>query len=139
LGYTDINPDKYGLDIGDLYGEVLFPVGSAKLSLYGQIWKNFGADANVGESQIANFPKEVDDADTGWAVGVNAMIDKFYLGLDYSVIEADSPYGWLADADFGAGLSKTNKKGYRVQVGYDFTKNCSPYQLSRLRAGRGFL
>jgi len=61
----------------------------------------------------------------GWAVGVNAQIDKIYLGLDYSVIEADSLYGFLADADFGSGMSTTNKKGYRLQAGYDFTKNWS--------------
>ncbi|TFG37008.1 MAG: hypothetical protein E4H46_02560 [Desulfobacterales bacterium] len=123
--YPDINPDKYGLDIGDLYGKVSFPAGSATLSAYGQIWKNFGADGDVGQSQITDFPKEPDDAGMGWAVGVNTKIDKFYLGLDYSVIEADSLYGFLADGDFGSGLSTTNKKGYRVQAGYDFTKNWS--------------
>ncbi|MBU4261517.1 MAG: putative porin [Proteobacteria bacterium] len=121
----NIDPDEYGLEIGDLYGKISVPAGSATLGAYGQIWKNFGADGDVGESQIKNFPKEPDDADMGWAVGVNAQIDKIYLGLDYSVIEADSLYGFLADADFGSGMSWTNKKGYRLQAGYDFTKNWS--------------
>lgn len=123
--YPQIDPDKYGLDIGDLYGKISLPAGSATLGAYGQIWKNFGADGEVGQSQIKNFPEEPDDADMGWAVGVNAQIDKIYLGLDYSVIEADSLYGFLADADFGSGMSTTNKKGYRLQAGYDFTKNWS--------------
>ncbi|MBU0968764.1 MAG: putative porin [Proteobacteria bacterium] len=118
-----IDPDKYGLDIGDLYGEVSFPAGSAKVTAYGQVWKNFGADGDY--SQIYNFPEEPDDADMGWAVGASAQIDKFTLGLDYSVIEADALLGLLADADFGSGISWTNKKGYRLQAGYDFTKNWS--------------
>ncbi|MCK9295690.1 MAG: putative porin [Desulfobulbaceae bacterium] len=121
--YPQIDPDEYGLDIGDLYGKISVPAGSVTLGAYGQVWKNFGADGTG--SQIRDFPKEPDDADLGWAVGVNAQIDKIYLGLDYSVIEADSLYGFLADSDFGSGLSTTNKKGYRVQAGYDFTKNWS--------------
>lgn len=124
-GFDAIDPDKYGLDIGDLYGKVSFPLGCAKVSAYSQIWQNFGADGDAGESQIEDFPKKPDEADIGWAVGANATIDKFYVGLDYSVIEADALYGPLADGDFGSGLSKTNKKGYRVQLGYDFTKNWS--------------
>jgi hypothetical protein len=123
--YPQIDPDKYGLDIGDLYGEVSFPAGTAKVTTYGQIWKNFGADGEVGQSQIRDFPEKPGDADMGWAVGVNSKIQKFYLGLDYSVIEADALYGLLADADFGSGMSQTNKKGYRLQAGYDFTKNWS--------------
>ncbi|MBU3937628.1 MAG: putative porin, partial [Proteobacteria bacterium] len=38
-------------------------------------------------------------------------------------VEADSLFGYLADADFGDGLSKTNKKGHRVNFGYDLSKN----------------
>jgi len=124
-GYSQINPDKYGLDIGDLYGKVTFPAGTAKVTAYGQVWQNFGADGDVGESQIANFPEEPDDADMGWAVGVNTQIDKFYLGLDYAVVEADSLYGFLADQDFGEGISDTNIECWRLQLGYDFTKNWS--------------
>ena len=123
--FPQIDPDKYGLDIGDLYGSVTFPAGTVKVTAYGQVWKNFGADGEVGQSQITDFPEEPDDADMGWAVGVNTQIQKFFLGLDYSVIEADSLYGLLADADFGSGLSMTNKKGYRLQAGYDFSKNWS--------------
>ncbi|MFH1020824.1 MAG: putative porin, partial [Pseudomonadota bacterium] len=41
------------------------------------------------------------------------------------VVEADSLFGYLSDSDFGDGLSKTNKKGHRVQAGYAITKNWS--------------
>lgn len=124
---NSIDPSQYALEIGDLYGKVSFPVSSAKLSLYGHIWQNFGADGDVGESQAKGFPKKPGDADLGWVVGLDAKIDKVKLGYAYAVVEADSMYGYLGDSDFGDGLgmSKTNKKGHRVQAGYDFTKNWS--------------
>ena len=123
---TSIDPAQYAIEVGDLYGKVSFPVSSAKLSLYGHIWQNFGAEGSMGQSQAKDFPKTPGDADLGWVVGLDAQIDKVRLGYAYAVVEADSLYGYLADADFGDGLgSKTNKKGHRVQAGYDFTKNWS--------------
>lgn len=118
-----VDPAKYALEIGDLYGKVSFPVSSVKLSLYGHIWQNFGADGNIGQSQAKDFPKQSGDADLGWVVGLDAKIDKIRLGYAYAVVEADSLYGALTDSDFGDGISTTNKKGHRVQAGYDFTKN----------------
>ncbi len=120
---NNIDPTKYALEIGDLYGKVSFPVAAANLSLYGHIWKNFGADGAVGQSQVKDFPKQPGDADVGWVVGIDAKIDKVRLGYAYAVVEADSLYGGLTDSDFGDGISTTNKKGHRVQAGYDFTKN----------------
>lgn len=124
---NNIDPIQYALEIGDLYGKVSFPVASAKLSLYGHIWQNFGADGDLGESQAKGFSKKPGDADLGWVMGLEAKLDKIRLGYAYSVVEADSMYGYLGDSDFGDGLgmSKTNKKGHRVQAGYDFTKNWS--------------
>jgi len=121
-----VDPSQYALEIGDLYGEVKFPVAMVNVSLYGDFWQNFGADGNIGQSQAgASFPKEPDEADTGWVLGVDAKINNFKLGYAYSVVEADSLYGYLADADFGDGLSTTNKQGHRVKLGYNFTKNWS--------------
>jgi hypothetical protein len=120
-----IDATQYALEIGDLYGKVSFPVAAAKLSLYGHLWQNFGADGDVGESQIASFTQKPEDADTGYVIGLDAKIDKFKLGYSYSVVEADSLYGQLTDSDFGDGLSKTNKQGHRVALGYGFSKNWS--------------
>ena len=124
---NNIDPTQYALEVGDLYGKISFPVAIAKLSLYGHIWQNFGADGDVGESQAKGFPQKPGDADLGWVVGLEAQIDKVKLGYAYAMVEADSMYGYLGDSDFGDGLgmSKTNKKGHRVQAGYDFTKNWS--------------
>ncbi len=119
-----VDPAKYALEIGDLYGKVSFPVSSVNLSLYGHIWQNFGADGAIGLSQAKDFPKKPGDADLGWVVGLDAKIDKVRFGYAYVVVEADSLYGALSDSDFGDGLgSVTNKKGHRVQAGYDITKN----------------
>ncbi|MEW6595426.1 MAG: putative porin [Thermodesulfobacteriota bacterium] len=123
LGTVDEN--MYELNIGDLYGKVSFPVAQAKLALVGHVWKNFGADGAAGTSQASTYTGKPEDADTGYALGIEATIDKFKVGYDYSVVEADSLFGYLADSDFGDGLSDTNKKGHRVQLGYNMTKNWS--------------
>ena len=123
---VSVNPNQYELNIGDLYGDVTLPLGPAKVTFYGQIWQNFGADGAVGQSQAgASFPKAPGDADMGFVVGADAKIDKFKLGYAYALVEADSLFGYLSDSDFGSGVSLTNKKGHRVQLGYDFTKNWS--------------
>lgn len=121
---NNVDANKYELNIGDLYGDVSFPVGNVKLKLYGQIWQNFGADGDVGQSQAgSSFTKKPGDADQGFVFGADAKYDAFKLGYSYSVVEADSLFGYLADADFGDGLSKTNKKGHRVNLGYDLSKS----------------
>lgn len=121
-----VDEDKYELNIGDLYGKVSFPAGPVKLSLYGQIWQNFGADGNIGQSQAgSSFTQKPEDADLGWVFGADAKYGAFKLGYAYSVVEADSLFGFLSDSDFGDGLSRTNKKGHRVQAGYAITKNWS--------------
>ncbi|MFQ6757869.1 MAG: hypothetical protein D9V46_13180 [Deltaproteobacteria bacterium] len=121
-----VDENKYELNIGDLYGDVSFPAGPVKLKFYGQIWQNFGADGNIGQSQAgSSFTQKPEDADMGWVFGADAKYGAFKLGYAYSVVEADSLFGYLSDSDFGDGLSKTNKKGHRVQAGYAITKNWS--------------
>jgi hypothetical protein len=123
---NNIDSSKYGLEVGDLYGKVSLPLAGAKLDLYGHVWKNFGADGDLGQSQVKDFPNKPGDADLGWVLGLEAKIDKVKLGYAYAVVEADSMYGYLGDADLGDGLGpKTNKKGHRVQAGYSFSKNWS--------------
>lgn len=126
LGLGSVDPDAYELGIGDIYGDVSFPAGPVKLKLYGQIWKNFGADGKIGQSQAGSkFPEAPGDNDLGWVLGADAKFNDFNLGYAYSIVEADSLFGYLTDASFGDGLSKTNKQGHRVKLGYDMTKNWS--------------
>jgi hypothetical protein len=122
LQYVD--PDQYGLNIGDLYGDVHFPLSAAKMKLYGQVWQNFGADGSIGQSQQGDSLNP-EDEDMGWVLGLEAKINKFKLGYAYTCIEADSLYGYLKDADFGTGLNNTDIKGHRIDFGYNFTKNVS--------------
>lgn len=85
---------------------------------------NFGADGLIG--QAGNHPEIIPgDNDLGWVLGAEAKVNDFKVGYAYSVVEADSLFGYLSDSDFGDGLSKTNKKGHRVQLGYSLTKNWS--------------
>ncbi len=126
FGFGSVDPNNYKLNIGDLYGDVTLPVGPVQLKMYGQIWKNFGADGKIGQSQAGSkFPQTPGDNDLGWVVGADTKFDNFKLGYAYSMVEADSLFGYLSDSDFGDGLSKTNKKGHRVQLGYDLSKNWS--------------
>ena len=128
LNLGNIDPEQYDINVGDIYGKVSFPAGPAKLSLYGQLWQNFGADGDAGESQEANFTtQKPEDYDTGWVLGLDAKINQFKLGYAYAVVEADSLYGVLKDGDFGDGISSngTNVKGHRVKLGYSFSKNWS--------------
>ncbi|MGV1098381.1 putative porin [Thiovibrio sp. JS02] len=121
-----VDPEQYELNIGDLYGDVTMPLGEVKFTLYGQVWQNFGADGAIGESQAgSSFTKKPEDADLGWVFGLDAKYGAVKLGYAYSVVEADSLFGYLSDSDFGDGLSKTNKKGHRVQLGYSLSKNWS--------------
>jgi len=117
----DIDEDQYGLSIGDLYGDVTFPAGPMTMKLYGQVWMNFEADGDVGESQAVGINQNPDDNDLGWVLGLNANIEQFHFGYAYAYVEADSLYGYLSDADFG--YDYTNKQGHRANVGYDITKN----------------
>lgn len=126
FGLGSIDPNAYGLSIGDIYGDVSFPAGPAKMKLYGQTWKNFGADGQIGQSQAgSSFTETPGDNDLGWVLGAEAKINDFKLGYSYAMVEADSLFGYLSDAAFGGMLSRTNKKGHKVQLGYSLTKNWS--------------
>ena len=117
----DIDSDQYGLSIGDLYGDVTFPAGPMTMKLYGQVWMNFEADGDAGESQAEGLNQKPEDNDMGWVLGLNANIEQFHFGYAYAYVEADSYYGFLSDADFG--YDTTNKQGHRANIGYDITKN----------------
>ena len=126
FGLGSVDPNAYDLSIGDLYGDVSLPVGPVQLKMYGQMWKNFGADGKIGQSQAGSkFPQTPGNNDLGWVVGADTKFNNFKLGYAYSMVEADSLFGYLSDSDFGDGLSKTNKKGHRIQLGYELSKNWS--------------
>jgi len=119
----NIDPNEYGLSIGDLYGDVTFPAGPVTLTFYGQVWMNFDADGAIHRSQAGStFPETPDDNDMGWVLGLNGKIEQVHFGYAYAYIEADSLYGYLSDADFAL-TGQNNDQGHRVNLGYDVTKN----------------
>ncbi|MDX9786511.1 MAG: putative porin [Desulfobacterales bacterium] len=118
------NPD-YDYQLGDLYVEATIPAGAVKLTPYGHIWCNFGADGEDGEGQLGGTLNPGDE-DLGWLIGLDAKIMKlFKVGYAYAVVGADSLYGGLKDSDFGAGLSSTDLKGHKISASYSMTKNIS--------------
>lgn len=118
------NP-AYDYQLGDLYVEATIPAGAVKLTPYGHIWCNFGADGGVGQGQLGGT-LDPGDEDLGWLIGLDAKIMKVLkLGYAYAVVGADSLYGGLKDSDFGTGLTSTDVKGHRIGASYSLTKNVS--------------
>lgn len=115
------NPD-YEYAIGDLYASLELPLGPVKGSLYGDVFKNFGADGTVGVAGGTLDPK---DENLGWVIGLGAKIGQFKISYAYVVVGADSVVGTLKDADFGTGVSETDLKGSRIDLGYSVSKNFS--------------
>jgi hypothetical protein len=137
LEYVD--PDKYRFEIGDIYGDVKFPLNDRiKMSMYGHIWNNFGADGHKGEGQLGgNIDPE--DESLGMSFGVGAKIAKYKLDYSYIQVGADSLYGRLMDGDVGTGMEtyihkagtvriygvRTDVEGHKFSLGYNFTRNFS--------------
>lgn len=110
--FSYVDPDKYGFEVGDIYGEVKFPLNDTlKLSAYGHIWNNFGADGRPGEGQLgsADGALDPDDESLGMSFGIGAAIEKFKLGYSYIQVGADSLYGRLMDGDVGTGVDTAIK------------------------------
>ncbi|MEN8258056.1 MAG: putative porin [Thermodesulfobacteriota bacterium] len=117
------NPD-YDYEIADLYATASVLAGIAKLSFYGHIWTNLGADGNDGQGVLGSTLNP-EDEDMGWILGMKAKMGPVKLSYAYAVVEADSLYGDLKDQDFGDGLSDTDVKGHKLGASYSFTKNFS--------------
>ena len=116
--------DDYDFQVADLYTKLTFPAGLAKLSFYGQIWNNFGADGDKGQG-IVGGTLDPDNENMGWILGMTAKINAVKLKASYTEIEADSLMGDITDQDFGSGLSNTDIKGFKLGASYSFSKNWS--------------
>lgn len=118
-----VSPD-YEFNIGDIFAMVSVPIAEAKIGIYGQVWKNFGAEGTVGQGVLAgNLDPE--EENVGWILGLENKINKFKMGYSYASIEADSLFGELKDQDFGDGLSNTDIKGHRISFSYNMKPNWS--------------
>ncbi len=114
---------EYDYHIGDLYGELSLKLDKATLSLFGDVWSNFGADGTA--SNVSGLTPE--DEDLGWTAGIGAKVGSWSLGYAYGYVEADSAPPFLKDSDFGdtAGLYNTNVEGHKLSASYKLTKNFS--------------
>lgn len=115
---------SYDYTIGDIYTKASMPVGDVTLTLYAQVWNNFGADGTIGEGYLGgNIDPE--DETLGWFVELEAKMNKLKLRANYMQIGADSLFADIKDSDFGSGLSKTDLEGFELEAIYGFTKNVS--------------
>ncbi len=125
--YVPIDEDEYDYQIASLLGDINGTFGDVELGLRGQVWYNFGADGNAGESQ-ANTNVDPEDNELGWMAGARAAMGPFGVSYDYIRYEADSGPCLFKDADFGAGLygdfRDMDVKGHRIMATYNFTQNC---------------
>jgi hypothetical protein len=113
-------------DVVDLYVKASMPLEDMTLSAYGEVWKNFTGDGNVGDGQLGGTI-DPEGNDLGWVLGIGAEMGKFTVDYAYGRVESDSFPGVLKDADFGAtaGVNNTNVKGHKLQLGYQLTENMS--------------
>ncbi len=118
---TENMDDDYSYDILDFYVSSDIKADPVKLTPYGQVFYNLGAEGEEGQSVIAGLDPE--EENLGWIIGCDAKIDKFSVGLSYAQIGADSVLQGLKDADFGSQLNSTDVEGFRVDLGYKITKN----------------
>lgn len=117
------SPD-YSYMIGDFYGSAGLSLAGIGLSLYTQIFYNFGADGNRGESVLGG-DLDPEKENLGWVVGINAKIAILSASYSYAEVGADSCVGGLKDATFGSGLSSTDIKGHKLSAYVSLPKNFS--------------
>lgn len=115
---------EYDFEIGDIYAQADFSVGSFKLSPYAQVWSNFGTDGDVGQGQLGGT-LDPEDEDLGWVAGLNAKINQVKFGYAYAVVGADSLFEGLKDSDFGYKADGVDVEGHKINLSYGFTKNVS--------------
>ena len=117
----------HAFQVGSLLGDINGVFGDVKAGLYGQVWKNFGATGNKGQSQ-ARGTVDPEDNDLGFVIGAKAGIGPVGVSYDYVRFEADSAPSLFKDGDFGAGcygfFRDIDVKGHRIMATYNLTKNC---------------
>ncbi|HPA85108.1 MAG TPA: hypothetical protein PLJ30_09895, partial [Deltaproteobacteria bacterium] len=118
--HDTLDPD-YEFNVVDLYAEAEMDLGDIGLTVYGQVFKNFGAEGDAGQSVLGG-DLDPEDENVGWVAGVEAEFMKFVLEYSYAQIGADAFVGELTDATFGSGVGDTDLKGHIISLDYNVTK-----------------
>lgn len=131
-GYFRFDSKGKGAFFGDddFFGNSFDPVSNTYLYDYHEVegfaelgFKLFGLPTLLFTDYVQNL--EVDDNDTGYALGINYNEAKkkgtWELKYAYKKLEADAVLGLLADSDFGGG--GTNVKGSVLSGAYAFHDN----------------
>ena len=115
--------DDYKYKIADFYTKYNFNLDKVKISAHGEIFYNFGAKGEKGQS-IQGENLDPEDENLGWLIGAKAKVDKFSLGVEYGQVGADACIQAIKDSDWGSGLGSTDIKGWKASAGYKLTKHC---------------
>ncbi|MFY9399009.1 MAG: putative porin [Desulfomonilia bacterium] len=118
--HDNLDPD-YKFNVLDLYAAAEMELGDIGLTLYGQMFKNIGAEGDAGQS-VMGGDLDPEDENMGWVAGFKAEFMKFVLEYAYAHVEADSFVGELTDATFGSGVGQTDIKGHLISLDYNVTK-----------------
>ncbi|MBT3381224.1 MAG: hypothetical protein HN742_15935 [Lentisphaerae bacterium] len=129
-GVADFSSGNYDYNIVDLYVKGSTSLGDMKLSAYGDVFINLGADGKQSQrdpTPTAAGGLDPDAEDTGWVLGLKVQRGRWTLGYAYARVEADSAVWGLKDADFGASGTgyDTDIKGHVLEVGYKMAKHLS--------------
>lgn len=121
---TDTMDDDYTYQIADIYVSGSIPAGAAALTPYAQVFYNFGAEGEPGQS-ILGGDLDPEDENLGYVVGVDAKIDRFRMGVAWARIAADSVMQDLKEGNFGSGIGSTDAEGFKLNLGYALTRHFS--------------
>ena len=104
----NLDPD-YEFNVIDLYASAEMDFGDIGLTVYGQVFKNIGAEGNAGQS-ILGGTLDPEEENVGWTAGIEAEFMRFVLEYTYAELGADAFVPGLTDATSGRG-GDTDLKG----------------------------
>ena len=116
----NLDPD-YEFDVIDLYASAEMDFGDIGLTVYGQVFKNIGAEGNAGQS-ILGGTLDPEEENVGWTAGIEVEFMRFVLEYTYAELGADAFVPGLTDATFGDGVGDTDLKGHIISLDFNVTK-----------------
>jgi len=121
---TDTMDDDYTYQIADVYVASDIKTEAATLTPYAQVFYNFGAEGEPGQS-ILGGDLDPEDENLGYVVGVDTKIQRFKIGVAWAQIAADSVMQDLKEGNFGSGIGSTDAEGFKLNLTYALTKHFS--------------
>lgn len=116
--------EDYTYQIVDFYASGKITLDPVVLTPYAQVFYNLGAEGEKGQS-IQGGDLDPEEENIGYAIGVDAKIDRVKLGIAWAQIGADSVIQDLKDSNFGKLVGSTDVEGLKLKLNYALTRHCS--------------